>query len=183
MPLVAHGFSFCLARSSHSLAYAQGGGAPVHVRIGRRFLLPRSALPPAPAAAHLSAPLRLPASCSVRNLFHLFWPNAEFLEIAVKSRCAFGGTHPLAAVELSRSKRYAVKISPAYKWRSFQNRHSTYLFLLQRRLTKDNARHSGASVYGSECKQAGQPVQITGSPATVARKMFLQRRTLWPFIF
>ena len=36
---------------SHSLAYAQGGGAPVHVRMGRRFLLPRSAHPPALAGS------------------------------------------------------------------------------------------------------------------------------------
>ena len=47
---------------SCTIASAQGGGAPVHVRMGRRFLLPRSAPPPALAAAHLSAPLRLPAS-------------------------------------------------------------------------------------------------------------------------
>ena len=100
MPLVAHGFSVCLARSSHSLAYAQGtmffiraeglipdariGGVDCRVQLlrphfapagsstcrasvpavgsGGLLNLPRSAHPPALAAAHLSAPFSLPAS-------------------------------------------------------------------------------------------------------------------------
>ncbi len=57
MPLVVRGFSVCLARSSYALAYAQGTMFFIAA-----FRLPRSAHPPALAAAHLSAPLRLPAS-------------------------------------------------------------------------------------------------------------------------
>ena len=57
MPLVVRGFSVCLARLSHSLAYAQGTMFFIAA-----FSLPRSAHPPDPAAAHLSAPFRLPAS-------------------------------------------------------------------------------------------------------------------------
>ncbi len=67
MPLVAHGFSFCLTPlhtrrgAVHRFMFAWAGIFYSCVPLAA-FGLPRSAHPPALASAHLSAPFRLPAS-------------------------------------------------------------------------------------------------------------------------
>ncbi len=71
MPLIAHGFSFCLVRPL-SLASAQGGRAGSCSHGPAFFIcafgLPRSAHPPALAAAHLSAPFSLPRQLKFSEL-------------------------------------------------------------------------------------------------------------------